>query len=61
MQNIRESKYVKQLDDGFKRYVKQKRSTKSPKEKMEARAGGFIDEDLVSLAKSFGCVFNHLF
>ena len=58
MQDVRESKYVQPLDNGFKKFIQQKMNEKTPKEKMESRAGGFGDNDLVALAKTWGCVLH---
>lgn len=53
---MREFEYVKPLDEKFKQYVKLRKNAKTPKEAMEANAGGFLDENISKVAKDYGCV-----
>ena len=38
------------LGDGFKSYLESKKKAKSSDEKMQQKAGGFVDQDLAATA-----------
>ena len=57
MQLIREAKYTEVLDNRFKKFLDGKKSGKTPKERMDMRAGQFVSNDLVNDAKKYTYVF----